>query len=250
MNTHRPMRTLASLGLAAAAAIAAPGIAQAQTTTIPGDVPDSVVVRVVPSAATVTVNNAAAAATTVSGTFVNRTGQRLECQGYPSTANVGGTVAPAEVVQESLEYYKNFPLRPRMGQAVTPDIDIPVFGSAIPTIDMNMEEIPGLLPGGSIAPMFGPAYAASSAIAEKYAAAKVKGQTGQMGTFSLNNNATRNWTSNLGNPTSGTREDFQAGVIFLCSGGDSYWAFGGYEGGIEPERDPRGVLQSGSLGRF
>lgn len=245
MNTRRPTRALAGLGLAATAAIAASGIANAQTT-IPGDVPDSVVVRVVPNAATITVNNAGDAATSISGTFVNRSGTSLNCQGYPSAAGVGGTVATAEIVQASLEYYKNFPLRPRAGTAISPSI----AGSINITVDMNMEEIPNLLPGGSVAPLFGPAYGTSKAISESYAAAKVKGQTGQMGTFTLANNGTRTWSADLGNPASGKREDFQAGVLFLCSGGGAHWAFGGYEGGTEPERDPRGILQSGSLGRF
>ncbi|GLB62909.1 hypothetical protein NCCP2495_07870 [Dietzia sp. NCCP-2495] len=245
MITRRHTRALTGLGLAAAALLTTTATGNAQTT-IPGDVPDSVVVRVVPSAGTVTVNGAGAAATSISGTFTNRTGASLDCRGYPSTADVGGTVAPADVVQSSLEYYKNFPLRPRPGTTVTPSIS----GSISITVDMNMEEVTNLLPGGSVAPLFGPAYGTSKAISERFAAAKVKGQTGQMASFTLANNATRNWSANLGNPASGTREDFQAGALFLCSSGSTVWAFGGYEGGSEPERDPRGILRSGSLGRF
>lgn len=240
--------TLAGLtltaGLAATMSLAGAAGAAAQTS-IPGDVGDSVVVRVMPERATVVVNPADDTASTITGQFTNRTGESLTCRGYPDDTGASGTVAPAPVVQASLDYYKTFPLRPDPGMAQA----LTVAGSTI-NINADMGGVPTLLPGGSLAPAFGPNFAARAAISEKYADAKVKGQTGQMGTFTVTNGATRSWTAPLGNPTSGQREDFHAGAIFLCTSSQGVWAFAGYEGGEEPERDSRGVLQSGSLGRF
>lgn len=242
-TSFRTVSALA-LGLGAAATLSVPGIAAAQTS-IPGDAVNSTVVRVMPHLATVTVNDAPQNATSVSGRFTNLTGASLTCQGHPGNTGASGTVAPAGIAQASLEYYKNFPIRPEFNI----DQGITVAGSTI-ALKADLGAIPTLLPGGSAAPAFGPNYATRSAIAEKFAEAKVKGQTGQVPTFSVGNGAGHNWSAPLGTPASGSREDFQAGVIFVCTGSNAVWAFAGYEGGTEPERDPRGILQSGSLGRF
>lgn len=252
MLTSRRLTGLAmSLGLAASATLAGTGTAFAQNV-IPGDTNEGVVVRVQPDRATVVVNAHNGTANTVTGTFTNRTGSDMTCEGNMAGSNqpvdqrYAGAVAPATVVRDALSYYRTFTAHPRPGMAEA----VTMAGSTI-NINARMQEVPGLFPGGSIAPTFGPAFAAQAAIVEAYTEAKVHGQTGQVPRFNVNNGATHNWSATLGHATAGARQNFDAGVIFLCTAGPGLWAFAGYEAGTTPPVDnPRGNLQSGSLGRF
>lgn len=225
---------------AAVLATTATGTATAQNS-IPGDTHPGTVVRVDPSRAEVRVNDAGADAAQISGTFRNLTGASLSCRGVSGADSSSGTVAPAQVVLAGHEYYKTFPAKP------APSGGVSVLGSI--DIGIDLADVEMLLPGGSVAPMFGAAFAARSKITTDFADAKMMGHTGNVSWFNVNNGSTHTWSAALGPAGTAAREDFQAGVIFVCNGGGTTYAFAGYEG-TPPTPDPRGILHSGSLGRI
>jgi len=182
----------------------------------------------------------------VNFTIRNNSGRNLTCNGPANNSGIGATATPARVAQAAVQYYANFPFKPDPKDSFGSTGNVGA-GDGDLTVDIGWAPILGFLPTGSIAPFLGDSYAARDWISSKHTAATVKGHTGTIGSFSVNNGGTSNQTINLGPPTNGPRTDFDAGVYLVCTSGNDAYAFAGYENG-PPSPTNEGTLPIGSTG--
>lgn len=244
-------RSRAGAALAAAAAlVAGAGTASAQNS-IPGDTNPGTTVVAGSAVATITVDAAAADATGVTGKVTNTSSSSLSCTGPTGNSPLAGTVTDATVVAASDDYYAAHSFKPDPNTKI--DLaSIPFVGKV--SADIGLGGLLDFLPTtGSLAPMFGEAWAARAAITEGYTVAGQAGHNGTVPKFSVPAGGTTEWTSQLGRPSSGPRTDFQAGAFFICtSGNGALYRLAGYEGGTTPTGRPSaagtGSLDTGSLG--
>lgn len=247
----RYFRTGAALASAALLATTMAGPAAAQNS-IPGDNNPGTTVIDGSTLATVTVADAAADATSVTGTFANTSDKTLTCAGPAGTSPHGGLVSEATVAKAMFDYYAT------RAHKADPVLDVDFFSIPfVGTIGVNADlaGILKLLPSGSGAQLFGEAYAQRQAINDAFQAAKQVGHQGTVTKFTVNAGDTHPWTANLNRPSAGARTDFQAGAFFVCTDpAKTIYRFAGYEGGtaptdgITPESGLVGSLDSSSLG--
>ncbi|MFN3600865.1 MAG: hypothetical protein ACK4UY_05690 [Dietzia sp.] len=240
-------------GAVAAAAVAAltvgTSVAGAQ---IPGGGHQGVVVNTDSNALVVSVNDKGENPTTVTGSIQNTTANNFRCAtpGYDLTGEFPGQVTTAEVVEETIGFYRSNIYSGPDGFAA------PGGGAPI-----SLGSIQELLPTGSDI--------GSSTVDTRAAqqAARVAGRTGnpQVGSataFNVNAGQTVNWSAALGVPSTGDRGEWRAAAMFYCIDQvtGSHYIFYGYEPLPEPEEpvDPEapeeqvvaetGGISSGSLG--
>lgn len=218
------------------------GSAQAQNV-IPGDNSSLTTVVVDPSIAQVTVNPAAASATSVTATVRNTSGFTYRCED-PMGAGTGGMITEPEVALKTEAYYRNFGIQPN------PGVNIAVSSVNLP---IDLTPLLGVLPGGSAAAAFGDNVAARSDITAAQSNAMQRGHTGTVTPFTLNDGQSINLTFPLGMPAAGPRTDFNAAAIFVCRAQNgprngNLFLITGYEDG-RPAGEPNGNLLLGSIGR-
>ncbi|ANI92187.1 Hypothetical protein BJL86_1405 [Dietzia timorensis] len=235
-------RTYRASGLAVLATVSSvvfSGSAAAQNV-IPGDNSPARTVIVDPTKGAVNVKPSGDSS--VSFTFQNLTGSPVRCQDETNTYSSVAT--EPEVAQKVVAYYKNFGV-----------LDKPVIPLAVSSVNIPIDLSPVLLllPGGSLAPLFGNNHAALADIKAAQENAAQRGHVGQITPFNIANGATTpTYTIPIAPPSAGSRTDWNASVVITCkttSGPEQWFAFVGYEDG-EPMAPPGGALNIGSLGRY
>lgn len=225
--------TIAAL-LSAAGLVAGSGIATAQIApmALPGTDDSTVQIAVGATFATVTVDEADATATAITGTLENNSAGDLVCS-TPGKYGVtpGGTVTDAALVDRSLAY---------------------LSGNILPSTG-------GLVDTGSLAARLGsgslgslglgdPAAAELDAIQQAQDQARLAGHYGTVAGLTVPAGETRDWSAPL-TVTSGDRTDFNAAALFTCTQNNQWYAFAGYEvADDEDDNGGGGSLNTGSLG--
>ncbi len=240
------LATTAIAGLA----LTVPGIAAAQNV-IPGDTDPGLTIVTGHPGTTVTFDAVDRVTGAVSGTFLNESGMNLNCTSTNPNPNLkrGGTVSTAEVIRNSLDYYKLF----QSGQpgGINAGSSIPFIGRA--GVDAAFWPLLQLLPTGSVG-LLSEGTAEATAIGNAHTEAKMHGMVGEVNTFTVNNGATHNWTATLSPASIGERGQDKLGALFVCrvgTAGQNY-AWAGYEAGAPPAPETgsleNGSVDSGSLG--
>ncbi|WP_107749410.1 hypothetical protein [Dietzia psychralcaliphila] len=243
-----------SLRRAAVATVAATGLvvsglaAASAQNVIPGDTDPRQTIFTNRDGVTITIDGIDRETGAVSGTFANTFGSNLNCtspDANPTTVR-GGTVSTAEVVERSIDYYSRFQnTQPGQIQA----------GSSIPFLGQAGVNVPfwplfQLLPSGSAAGSLSDGVSEAADIANANQDALMSGMVGRIGTFTVNNGATANWSTTLSPPSLGERGADPLGVIFVCRVGASagpHYAFTAFED-VPPPEPGTGSLAEGSLG--
>lgn len=231
----RTVRALAVASLSVGALVSAPALAGAQA----GADTTTKVVVVDSTDIAVTVNAHDGTPDTVTGSIQNRTGTEMKCQGPVGTGDTTGDVTQADIVASAMEYYKQYPWQPPIEVGVA----VPIAG----TYKVDLGSVETYIPA-AIAGYLRPDMGMRREIGDRYTAARLIGQAGQITSLTIPANTSRTWTATLGDPTAGARQDFQIGAFFTCtdSTGQVY-AFAGYEGGTAPAIGGSGSAGGGSL---
>ncbi|MCL2533068.1 MAG: hypothetical protein FWE39_02790 [Nocardiaceae bacterium] len=237
--------TTAVAGLALAGA----GVAGAANV-IPGDTDPGITIITSQPGVTVTIDEVDRTAGKVSGTFVNESGMNLNCTAPNPNPNLqrGGTVSTATVVRDSLDFYTRYQSDQAGTIAAGSTVLITKVGVTVPFWPLLQ-----LVPTGSLAGSLSDSTAESAAIDNAHTDAKMHGLVGEVGTFTVNNGATKTWSTNLSPAAIGERGTDELGAIFVCRVGTTanvpHYAWVGYESGQAPAPDTEsGSLGSGSLG--
>lgn len=238
------IRHAAIAASALSAVVALPAAATAQNV-IPGDLTPGNVVVTSLAGVSVSVTQPDLSRVTVSTT--NNSGKDLRCDGPEGGSGIGVTVTPDEVAQAAMQYYANFAYQPAPQDRFGSTGNLGA-GDGDLTVDIAWNPILAFLPTGSIAPMFGEAYAARDWIASQHRRAVTQGHAGTSTQFSVNNGTTFTTTVTLNPPSAGPRTDFDAGAFLVCTSGTEKFAFAGYENG-PPSPTNDGALPIGSVGR-
>lgn len=234
MTRSKRIAAAAAATLIACGAVT-PGGAAAQNV-IPGDLnPGKVVVTWLPG---VTVNVTQPSLERVEVAVTNTSGIGLRCSGPNDNSRDGITVTTGPVAQAAMQYYANFEHKPDPADS---------FGSGAYGAQIEWNAILSFLPTGSVAPMFGPAYAARDWISRQHDAARAKGHTGTSTSFGVGAGGTTKVDVPLSPPSHGPRTEFDAAAFFVCTSGANTYAFAGYEN-APPSSPGTGAVASGSLG--
>ena len=245
---HTSLRRSA-IATAAAAGLVVSGLAAASAqNVIPGDTDPNQTIFTDRDGVTITMEVDRESGE-VSGTFTNEFGSNLNCTSPDQNPDLvrGGTVSTAAVIEDSIEYYRQFQ-NTQPGQIAA--------GSAIPLLGNAGIEVPfwplfQLLPTGSAAGSLSDGVSAAAPIATAHQEALTRGMVGEIGTFSVNNGAApREWSTTLSPPSIGERGTDPLGVIFVCRVGNAagpHYAFAAYED-VPPPEPGTGSLPGGSLG--
>lgn len=244
MTSKSPRATRTARRLCAAALFASAITAQAvpaanaQLPTLPGT-KQTVVVDA--SQASILVNTPDLEAGRVTGTIVNKTASQLTCRGLPNpdTTDEEVTRTPAlsatreTTIAQAERYYAQFPFVNDPVITVEP----PVIGQQT----IGLGSVYTLLPS-ALAGLIWPDAGMRAEIASAVTDARLAGQFGTIQDVTVPANGTLDFTVPLGPPTSGERQDFQAGVFLACQVGNTYRVMAGYESGQRPDEN------SGSVG--
>ena len=184
----RTVRALAVASLSVGALVSAPALAGAQA-----GVDTTTKVVVVDSAdIAVTVNAHDGTPDTVTGSIQNRTGTEMKCQGPVGTGDTTGDVTQADIVASAMEYYKQYPWQPPIEVGVA----VPVMG----TYKIDLGSVETYIPA-AIAGYLRPDMGMRREIGDRYTAARLIGQAGQITSLTIPANTSRTWTATLGDPT-------------------------------------------------
>lgn len=233
--------TTAVAGLALAGA----GIAGAANV-IPGDTDPGVTIVTSQPGVTVTIDSVDRTTGAVAGTFVNNSGMNLNCTAPNPNPNLqrGGTVSTATVVRDSLDYYTQYQSDQAGTIAAGSTVLITKVGVNVPFWPLLQ-----LVPTGSLSGSLSDGTAESATIANAHTEAKMHGLVGEVGTFTVNNGATKAWNTTLSPAAIGQRGTDELGAIFVCRVGTNanvpHYAWVGYESGVAPAPDTD--TDSGSL---
>lgn len=238
-----------AVAAAAATGLVVSGLATASAqNVIPGDTNPGQTIVTGRDGVAITVDAVDRVTGAVSGTFVNESGSNLNCtspDANPDTVR-GGTVSTAAVIDRSMDYYTRFQ-NTQPGQ-VTAGSSIPLLGQA--GVDVPFWPLFQLLPTGSAAGSLSDGVSEGADIANANQDALMRGMVGRIGTFTVNNGVTNNWSTTLSPPSIGERGTDPLGVIFVCRVGAAsgqHFAFAGYED-VPPPEPGTGSLDTGSLG--
>jgi len=238
-----------AVAAAAAAGLVVSGLAAASAqNVIPGDTDPGQTIFTGRDGVTITIDEIDRETGAVSGTFVNEFGSNLNCASPDANPDLvrGGTVSTAEVIEASIDYYTRYQSS-QPGQIVAGS-SIPLLGQA--GIDVPFWPLFQLLPTGSAAGSLSNSVSEATEIANANRDALMQGMVGRIGTFTVNNGVTRDWSTTLSPPSIGERGTDPLGVIFVCrvgNAGGPHYAFAAYED-VPPPEPGTGSLAGGSLG--
>ena len=235
-RTWHASARIAALGVAAAFVAAAAPAVNAQ---VPGDNPRTTVYPVDDTRIQLFVEPLDIEAGTVRVVVQNNTASNLNCTGIDG--GPAATIAPAEVVARSIDYYTQYPL------SELADLVLVLPSAAGGNQNIGLGSVQAQV--GSLAEFMNPEWDMLNQNSAALDQARLGGQYGALpSTIAVPSLGAFERVVRLDNPVQGAREDFQTGAIMSCTISGQRYVFHAYEGGVKPAYETRATGSLGAAG--